>query len=130
MELSPAKIRYLLSIYELYMEHPESIRPVDVARRLKISRASVTVMLKELEEQNLVSRNTDSGIEFTPKGQKTAMTYYTQYRTFLRFFLQNLQIDGINAREDCISLVSSLSEESLRSLSRYVKDSRLHYILS
>lgn len=130
MELSPSKIRYLLTVYELYMEHPGPVRPVDVANRQKVSRASVAVMLRELEEQRLILRNSDSAVEFTLKGQEAAMSYYSQYRTLLRFFLQTLQVDGPKAREDCIHLVSSLSGESLKNLSRYVKDSRVHYILS
>ncbi len=130
MDLSPSKIRYLLIIYELSMESPGAIRPIDIANRMKVSRASVAVMLKELAEHGLISRTEESGVRFTVRGHERAMWYYTQYRTLLRFFLQALRQDGVLAREDCMNMVSTLSRESLRYLVHYVKDGRVHYNLS
>lgn len=130
MELSAAKARYLLVIYELTLNKKEPIRPVDIANRIGVSRASVAGMLQELQQAGLVTRSETGEVSLSDSGNDTALELYQQYRTLLRFFLQNLRLDGAQAREDSISAIVNLSPECVRQFSKYIRDVKDHHAAS
>lgn len=53
MELSGAHLRYLYTIYEISKTTPD-VRSASIAKRLRVSRPSVTRMLKVLMDDHLL----------------------------------------------------------------------------
>ncbi len=127
MELTSSKARYLLVIYELGAGKNNPVRSVDIANRIGISRASVAGMLQDLQQSSMVSRTACGEVLLTQEGNEVAMDLYLQYRTLLRFFMQNLQIDGPQAREDSISAIVNLSPCCVKQFSKYIRDVKNHH---
>lgn len=119
MKLTPSKIRYLLTIYEI---NPDtySVRSIDIASRLKISRSSVNNMVDYLIDQGFVEKELYGNVLLTEKGQIIASELYAQYKVVLRFYLQQLKIDGSEAREEAINTVSFLGENCIEKLVRFL----------
>jgi len=130
MELTTSKARYLFVIYELGAGKNNPVRSVDIANRIGISRASVAGMLQDLLQSGMVSRTECGAVLLTKDGNDVAMDLYLQYRTLLRFFMQNLQIDGPQAREDSISAIVNLSPSCIRQFSKYIRTVKGHHSLS
>jgi len=81
---------YLEQILELSEESDENFaRPVDVSRKLGISQASVTKMLKRLKAEGLVNHEKYGGTTLTEKGHTIAHAIVMRHKTltqFLRLF--------------------------------------------
>lgn len=130
MELTSSKARYLFVIYELGDGKNNPVRSVDIANRIGISRASVAGMLQDLAQSGMVFRTECGAVLLTKGGNDVAMDLYLQYRTLLRFFMQNLQIDGPQAREDSISAIVNLSSNCIKQFSKYIRTVKGHHSLS
>ncbi len=130
MDLTASKARYLLVIYELGSGKNTPVRSVDIANRIGISRASVAGMLQDLAQSGVVARTPCGEVILTDEGNAIAMDLYLQYRTLLRFFMQNLQIDGPQAREDSITAIVNLSPTCVRQFAKYIRDIKSHHLFS
>ena len=73
---------YLRTIYRLNEKDRNSVRSVDIARYLNISKASVSEMLKKLKDQKHIAMEPYSSIALTKKGLMLAkkLTYKHQDR--------------------------------------------------
>lgn len=67
MEVSEAHLRYLLAIYDL-MKEKSDVRVVDMAKRLNVSKPSVTKMLGILMEKGFLVKEPYSKIRLTDAG--------------------------------------------------------------
>lgn len=117
--LSANKKKYLFTVYELGY-YGESIRSVDIARKLGVKKASVSNMLPSLIEENMVSKDENGIISLTPDGAKYASGLYLKYLTFYEFFSVNLRGSRENARKDAIICLCSLSDENTESITDYI----------
>src|SRR6476620_5791778 len=70
-EVSANTEEYLEWIYRLSKENDE-VTTTDLARKLKVSPASVTGMIKRLAERRLIDYQPYHGIELTPEGREVA----------------------------------------------------------
>ena len=98
------------------LETNESVKAVELARKLNVSRASVSEALSKLAEKNLIVYEGHKGITITPEGMKKAQEVIAKHNTLTSFFenilglnsethlCKTLQIDIIIWR--IISLIS------------------------
>lgn len=117
--LAATKKRYMFIIYELGCTG-ESVRSVDIAKALDVKKASISNMLPSLINENLVEKNSEGIITFTPQGAKYAGNLYLKYLTLYRFFSKKLGSSEKNARADAIVCLCSLSDESTESIADYI----------
>jgi Mn-dependent DtxR family transcriptional regulator len=87
-------------------------------------------MLQDLAQSGVVARTPCGEVILTDEGKAIAMDLYLQYRTLLRFFMQNLQIDGPQAREDSITAIVNLSPTCVRQFAKYIRDIKSHHLFS
>lgn len=93
---------------------------VDIANALNVSKASVSVALKKLNENGYVSVDDHNHISLTPKGYKIAKEIYDRHR-FLTDWLIALGVSPDVAREDACKLEHGLSKESFIALKSAAK---------
>jgi Mn-dependent DtxR family transcriptional regulator len=76
---------YLEQIQQL-IEEKGYARAVDISRNLGISQASVTNMLRRLDEEGLVHHERYRGTVLTEEGQKIAKAIIERHEALTRFF--------------------------------------------
>ena len=59
-----------------------TVRSIDIAAELKVSRASVSVAMKNLKKGGYVNIGDNHEITLTPKGRKLAETMYERHLLF------------------------------------------------
>ena len=119
--LSPAKKKYLFSIYEIGL-HKAIIRSVDIAKAIQISKASVCNMLVTLADDGLIEKDSERIIALTDKGEQIAKTLYEGYTVMNRFFCTKLKSPQDSAREDAIACVCNITDKNAENMKKYFMD--------
>ncbi len=92
---SKSKEDYIGTLYHLKEEH-DSVRSVDLAEHLGISKPSVSEMVDKLSDEGLVNKERYGQIELTKKGLKLAKDI-TNKRRIIELFLK--EIVGLGEKE-------------------------------
>jgi DtxR family Mn-dependent transcriptional regulator len=114
---------YLEQIYRLIKEH-EEVTTTELARRLKVSPASVTGMLKRLSERGLIDYQPYHGIALTEDGRAVAIKTIRRHGLLERFLTDVLQLPWHLADIEAGRLehhITSEVEERLARLLNYPK---------
>ena len=81
--LSKAGEDYLEAIYRISLDQPEndrSVRSVDIAESLDVSKASVNKALSLLKEQGMVEQSRYGRVTLTSDGEETARQVWRAHR--------------------------------------------------
>ena len=120
---------YLETILVLKNRH-ESVRAVDVAAEMNVSKASVSRALGKLRDENCITVDDDGHIGFTAKGREIADTIYERHLV-LSSLLMSLGVSEETATADACKIEHDLSAESfeaikasLRRHGEYVKNQK------
>lgn len=119
---STARDDYLEQILHL-IEEKGYARPIDVSKKLGISQASVTNMLKKLDAEGLVKHVKYRGTTLTEKGMHIAIAIIDRHKTITRF-LQLFDIDENTIYRDVEGMehhVSKATLEAIRSVTDHLQ---------
>jgi DtxR family Mn-dependent transcriptional regulator len=108
--LTQAMQDYLKAIYKLG-EHAATISTNDLARELKVAPASVTNMLKRLNELNLVLHVSYRGVELTDAGRKAALEIIRHHRLLELYLQEALGYSWDKVHDEAEQLEHHISEE-------------------
>ncbi len=111
---SAARDDYLEQIHHLIEENGYA-RPIDISKKLEISQASVTNMLKKLNEEGLVKHIKYRGTTLTDQGQSIARAIIDRHRT-LTTFLELFDIDKDTIYRDVEGMEHHVSRASLEAI--------------
>lgn len=100
---------YLKTIYILSREGP--VRGAEIATRLHLSRPTVSVSLKALEEEGQIRMHPDRRVSLTEQGEAIAREIYDRHQMF-RELLICLGVDEAAADRDACELEHSVGPES------------------
>lgn len=103
---------YLEQILHL-IESKGYARAVDISRKLGISQASVTNMLRRLDEEGLVKHERYRGTVLTSEGQRIAEAIIERHETLTRFF-RLFGIDEQTIYKDVEGMEHHVSKSALR----------------
>lgn len=92
VKLSASIEDYLETIYE-QLEKSNRIKAIDIAKKLNISRASVTEALQKLAQKEYIIYEKNPPIELTEKGNEIAKEVMHKHRILCDFFTKILKID-------------------------------------
>ncbi|MBR2525180.1 metal-dependent transcriptional regulator [bacterium] len=92
VKLSASIEDYLETIYE-QLEKSNRIKAIDIAKKLNISRASVTEALQKLAQKEYIIYEKNHPIELTEKGNEIAKEVMHKHRILCDFFTKILKID-------------------------------------
>lgn len=109
---------YLERIWEL-LDEKGYARVTDMAERLDVQPASVTMMLKKLEASGYVNRERYRGFTLTPKGRAVGLRIKKRHR-ILSQFLNLLHLPDKIIEHDIEGMEHSLSDETLSKLEKLV----------
>ena len=116
MEITAAKLRYLLTISELEQDSDRRVRCIDIAVRLGVARPSACRMLAAFSKEGLLSRSKTEGLRLTEAGYELVSRYEADYRALCRYFEERLKLPAFDARECAMALLASAPESSRRAL--------------
>lgn len=108
--LSASLEDYLELICNL-LETTDSLKAVEIARKLNISRASVSEALTKLADKKLINYEGHKGITITPEGLEKAKNVILKYNTFTSFFESTLGLDIKSAEENACKIEHVISDD-------------------
>ncbi len=106
---------YLEIIYKL-SHGGERASTSKISENLKVAPASVTKMLKKLDEKGYVNYSPYKGASLTDKGLKVAKKITRKHRLLERFLYDILKIKKDRVHKEACEMEHSLSDESERAL--------------
>ena len=104
----------------MIQESKGTIRSIDVAAQLNVTKPSVTYTTKRLKERGYIVMDDDNLISFTETGLAIATQPYHRHKMLTRFFM-NLGVDEDTAKEDACKVEHDLSEQTFSALCRHVE---------
>ena len=104
---------YLEAIHILSLEK-EKVRAIDVVNYMHFSRPTVSVALKQLEDDKYILINNNS-LELTQKGKDVANKMYERHE-YIAQMLMELGVSKKQAYEDSCLVEHDLSEESFNAI--------------
>jgi DtxR family Mn-dependent transcriptional regulator len=110
---------YLEAIWNL-QDKKGYVKAKDIADKLKVSRPSVSGMIKKLSENSYILYEKYGGIVFTAKGKKLAQEIKRRH-TLLVEFLKIIGVDEQNAQTDACKLEHDVSPETITCLLEFVE---------
>ena len=114
MELGKSKEDYLKAIFILQTKS-SNVHSVNVAEYMGVSKASVSVAMKQLREKNYITMDNSGRLHLTPKGHTLASQLYERYIFFTRL-LSQIGVPLEIARKDACSIEHIISNESYERL--------------
>jgi len=120
MSLSASLEDYIEAIAHIVHEKKVA-RGKEIAKRLKVSRASVTEALRALSKKGLVNYEPYEVITLTEKGQEAAEDVIRRHEALKDFFVKVLAIDDTIAEESACRIEHAAPPEVIERLIRFVK---------
>ena len=117
--LSPSSEDYLEAIFDLSVEG-ESVRSVDVANRLDVSRASVNKAVGLLRDAGLIEQEPYGTITLTEKGATAAATVRRRHNMLYTFLNKILSIPDEVAEQEACKIEHIISDLTFEHLSDFV----------
>lgn len=95
------------------------VRSIDIANELSYSKPSVSVAMKNLRNNDLITVSNSGMITLTEKGLTIANSVYERH-TLLLNWLISLGVKREVAEEDACKMEHDISEESFEAIKRYI----------
>lgn len=102
-------------------EQKGSVRSIDIAAGLGVTKPSVSVAMKRLRENGYISMDKDNWITLTERGEEIARNIYDRHKT-LAHCLELVGVEERRAREDACKMEHDISQESYEALVKYLND--------
>ena len=115
---------YLESIYRLSLESAEgdkSVRSVDVAEQLEVSKASVNKALSQLKEMGMVVQSRYGRVVLTEEGEAYAKVVWRSHRALRTFLEYDLGVKPEVADEEACLMEHVLSADTMQRLIGYLE---------
>lgn len=118
--ISKALEEYLKTMYIL-KKQTGNIRVTDVANKMNCTKPSVNKALRNLKANNLVSYEAYGTIELTKNGEDVAKKVIEAYDIVYLFLKDVLNLNKQDAEEEAENIKSSISDNTLNKLAKYVQ---------
>ncbi len=119
-EVTHSTAHYLLAVASL-AESGDRPRAADVARRLGVSRAAVSMQLRTLREHDLVHVRKDNRLKLSRHGADLVARIASKREVLKEFLHQVLGVDPQVAERDACKIEHLVSEESGAALVRFIR---------
>lgn len=116
---------YLEAIYISHINN-EPLKGAELARKLNISRASVSEALSKLVAKGLIKYSSYEAIAITQSGIDEAMKVYTKHHTLEHFFKEVLGIDSREASENACKIEHIVSQNILDEMQDFTQFYQKH----
>ena len=120
-KLSRAHEDYLEAIAMLGGSTECAVRPVDLAEKMDVSKASVTKAIGILREKGLVEQPRYGDITLTQAGNTYAQAVLERHQLLFRFLTQEVGIPEEQASKEACLMEHAISDESFEKWINYLK---------
>lgn len=111
---------YLERILMLTQKHGR-VRSIDIAIDMDFSKPSISVAMKNLREQNLITIDHDGIIKLTEEGEVIAKDVYDRHCSIMNFFIE-IGVPSDIAEEDACKIEHDISKESIVAIKKHLKE--------
>ena len=111
---------YLEAIFQI-IAAKEAVRPKDIARRLKVSNASVTGALRSLADKQLINYAPYDVITLTPAGKTAAVDVVRRHEVLRDFFVKVLAVEDGEADKAACQMEHSIPKVILERFIRFAE---------
>ena len=119
MQIHQSAEDYLEMILML-TEKNGSVRSVDIALSLQVSKPSVSVAMKNLRENGYILMDKDNLISLTETGMEVAAKVYRRHKMLTRFLME-LGVEEEIAREDACKIEHHVSHQTFEAILRHME---------
>ena len=118
MAVSEAIENYLETIYILSQQQSE-VHAIDICSYLSYSRPTVSIVLRQMRENGLVTVNADNHIFLTEEGSRIAERVYERHE-LLSSMLMMLGVSRETAMHDACKIEHDLSDETFEAIKAHM----------
>jgi len=122
MAVSEAIENYLETIYILSQQQSE-VHAIDICTYLSYSRPTVSIVLRQMRENGLVTVNADNHIFLTGEGRSIAERVYERHE-LLTSMLMMLGVSRETAMHDACKIEHDLSDETFAAIKAHMEKYR------
>lgn len=116
---------YIEAIYTSQLED-KHLKGAELARKLNISRASVSEALSKLVSKGLITYNRYEFISLTKSGEKEAKRVYEKHHILADFFENVLGVSSAQAGENACKIEHIVSGDILSRMEKFTKFFKTH----
>ena len=109
---------YLRTIYSLKVQRG-IVRSTDIADRLKVSKAAVSIAIKKMAEDQYIEMNKEKHILLLPRGEEIAKEMYYRH-DLMRAYLIHLGVSEDEADESACGIEHCMSTEAFRRMGEHI----------
>lgn len=120
MEIKESAENYLETILVLSQKNG-FVRSIDIANEMNFTKASISVAMKRLRENEYIITDADGAIRLTEKGREVAANVYERHLIIAKI-LMSLGVDEKTAYEDSCKIEHDLSRESFDKIKKYYEN--------
>lgn len=115
LHLTVANEDYLECMVRIEREdgETEGVRSVDIAQRLKVSKASVNKAVTALKAQGLVEQSHYGRVMLTDSGREVGSAIWYRHRLIRTFLIQELGVEFDRADTEACMMEHALSEDTM-----------------
>lgn len=125
MQLSASLENYLETILNIF-EEKQQIKAVDIAKRLDVSKASVTEALRSLADKGLINYIPYENITLTPQGIIRAEKVTLKHQVLFDFLFGILGIEHEEAIKNACKIEHVISEDVLDKFIAFLEFNKIH----
>ncbi len=118
-------MRTIYFFYEKQGDKSKGIKPIDIAKELKITKASVCKMIKKLVSQKYLKAKAYSRVHLTKKGLNKARRIMHNHRVIEVFLAKILNYDINKVHEEAHKLEHAFSEKAIKRLDKFHKNPKI-----
>ncbi|MBO4352059.1 MAG: metal-dependent transcriptional regulator [Eggerthellaceae bacterium] len=115
---------YLEAIVMLGGTDKVPVRPVDVANKLGVSKASVNKAVSVLKEAGMLEQPYYGDITLTKKGYKYGCEVFARHKTLTRFLIA-IGVDEDVADAEACMIEHDISEETFKKWASYIEKKKM-----
>lgn len=117
--ISKSSEEYLKTIYILKKQN-ERIRVTDIANKMNCTKPSVNKAINNLKKNGMIEYESYGEIELTYAGENLAKKILEAYDIIYLFLKDVLNLDEEKAKSEAENLKSSIEDETINKLAKYV----------
>ena len=111
---------YLEAILVLERKNNGRVISLDIANELSFSKPSVSIAMKKLKDEGLITVESDGSIHLTDEGRRIAEKTLEKHEFLTNFFI-SLGIDPLMAEEEACEIEHALNEETFIKFKDYIE---------
>ena len=108
-----------LEMILMLQEKNGSVRSIDIASGLNVTKPSVSVAMKNLRENGYIVMDKDTYITLTENGMAIASKIYDKHKAITRFLMQ-LGVEEQTAKDDACKIEHDISQSTYEAILRNI----------